>query len=209
MRIDAALALVVDSSGSMFSCVNDVTGGVKQFIEDQKKESGSAVLTAVKFDHTYTVIHDFTPINEVDQEKFAREYQPCGSTALLDAIGRTTIEMSQKLDAMSIEDRPKRVVIAVITDGEENASKEFTIEKIRDMIKTKEAEGWEYLFLGASLDAIDVARNMGFSADKSASYATSNTKYCFQNFSQKCTRARTDQEVKFTDEERAKFVQTA
>jgi Mg-chelatase subunit ChlD len=208
MRIDAALALVVDSSGSMFSCVNDVTGGVKQFIGDQKKESGNAVLTAVKFDHTYTVIHDFTPINDVDEDKFAREYTPRGSTALLDAIGRTTIDMSQKLEALSAEDRPKRVVVAVITDGYENASKEFTIEKIRELIKTKEAEGWEYLFLGASLDAIDVAKNMGFSADKSASYDTSNTKYCFQNFSQKCTQARADQEVKFTDEERAQFVQS-
>jgi Mg-chelatase subunit ChlD len=208
MALDAALALVVDRSGSMYSIANDVRGSVKQFIGDQKKMEGKASLKVAQFDHTYQVIYDVNDINEVDEETFAKAYSPRGSTALLDAIGRTVFEMKEKLDKMAIEERPKRVVIAVITDGEENASREYQLDQIKKMIQENEALGWDFLFLGASLNAISVAQSMGFSGDKSSVYETGNISTCMGNLSAKFSQARKDEDIKFTQEERDAFVNT-
>ncbi len=203
----AALALIVDRSGSMHSIASDVRGSVKQFIGDQQKHNGRASLTVAQFDHQYEVVYDFKDIKDVDAEKFANAYSPRGSTALLDAIGRTTIALQKKLDGMPLADRPKRVVVAIITDGYENASTEFKLEQIKEMIKKNEALGWDFMFMGASLDTIEIAKNMGFSADKSAAYNTSNAGSCFDFLSQKATQARQGQKVDITPEERTNLMQ--
>lgn len=201
-----ALALVVDRSGSMYNIADDVRGSVKQFIGEQKKINGKATLTVAQFDHSYEVIHDFKDIKEVDEEKFANEYDPRGATALLDAIGRTTLALTQRLDSMPEADKPKRVVVAVITDGEENASTQFTIEQIREMIKGKEASGWDFMFLGATLDTIQVAKNMGFTESKAAVYATSKMDQCMEMLSAQMTKARLGKEVDIKQEERKTLV---
>lgn len=207
MRLDAAVALVVDRSGSMQPITSDVVGSVKQFIGDQKKIGGSASMSVIQFDDKYDIIHDFTKIEDVDENKFASEYCPRGSTALLDAIGRTTIEMTRRLDSMPQEERPQRVVVAIITDGLENASKEYNIEQIKELIKKKEAEKWDFIFLGATLDAIDVAKGMGFSDTKAARYSTSNMEECMKLFSDQVTQARRNKEIAISEEERKKLMQ--
>lgn len=198
-----AMALVVDRSGSMHSMAADVKGSVKQFIGDQKKNEGKATLTVSQFDHSYEVIHNHKNIQEVDEDQFNKAYTPRGSTALLDAIGRATLDMQQEIDKMTVEDRPQRVIVAVITDGYENASSEFNIDQIKDMIKSKEAQGWDFMFMGASLDTIDIAKSMGFSASKSAFYDATNIKGCMGSINEQVTKARLNKEVNITEEERA------
>ena len=198
-----ALGLIVDRSGSMESMAQEVKGSVKQFILEQKKDTGrKATLTTTQFDDHYEVIHDFQDIQAIDEEKFVREYSPRGLTALLDAIGRTTLAMKQKIDSMAEADKPKRVVVAVITDGLENASKEFTISQIKEMIKEQESAGWDFLFMGATLDTIKVAENIGFSKDKSAIYNTGNFKTCMSSINEQVTKARLNKKVKITEEDR-------
>lgn len=204
-----AMALVVDRSGSMHSMAADVKGSVKQLIGDQKKNEGKATLTVSQFDHTYEVIHNHKNIQEVDEDQFNKAYTPRGSTALLDAIGRATLDMQQEIDKMAVEDRPQRVIVAVITDGYENASTEFNIDQIKEMIKSKEAQGWDFMFMGASLDTIDIAKSMGFSANKSAFYDATNIKGCMGAINEKVTQARLNKEVNITEEERANMAAAA
>lgn len=206
--MDAALALVVDRSGSMYSIAEDVRGSVKQFISDQKKMEGKASLRVAQFDHTYEVIHDVQDINEVDENAFAKAYTPRGMTALLDAIGRTVVDMKEKIAAAPAEEQPKRVVIAIITDGFENSSKEYKLDQIKKMVKENEALGWDFLFMGASFDAINIGETMGFAKEKSSAYDTSNVSCCMNSLSAKFSQARQNEEVKFTQEERDAFVQT-
>lgn len=198
----AALALVVDRSGSMGPIATDVRGSVKQFISDQKAKEGDARLTVVQFDHAYEVVHNFTNVKEVNEQKFADEYSPRGSTALLDAIGRTTIELSQRLDGMAEADRPKRVVVAIITDGLENASKEFNLAQVKEMIQSKEAAGWDFMFLGATLDAVQVAKTMGFCEQKAAAYDPSNIKDSFDVINRNCALAREGKAVVIDEAQR-------
>lgn len=205
MCIDyTALALVVDRSGSMHSIANDVVGSVKQFIGDQKKNPAKASLTVVQFDHTYEVIHDFEDIQSVDDDKFTKNYSPRGTTALLDAIGRTVFDMKKKIESQACP--TKNVVIAIITDGLENASTEYTLEKIKGLIKEHEALGWNFMFLGATLDAINVAQSMGFSSSKSAVYEVGNVKQSFQVIGAKMTDARNGTAININDKERDQLV---
>jgi len=197
----AALALLVDRSGSMHGIANDVVGSVKQFIDDQKK-TGKASLTVAQFDHQYEVIYDFKDINEVDADKFAKAYSPRGSTALLDAIGRTALEMQKKLDSMAEADRPKRVIVAVITDGLENASTEFNISQIKDLIQKKEAAGWDFMFMGATLNTIKIAEGFGFSSNKTAVYSTKTFDTCMKTVGEQINLARLGKEMQFTQTQR-------
>lgn len=201
-------ALVVDRSGSMWNIADDVRGSVEQFINDQKKQDGSKVrMTVAQFDHTYEIINDLEDIESIDAANFAKNYSPRGSTALLDAIGRATIDMQKKIETMS--EKPNRVVVAIITDGEENSSTEFNLEKIKGIIQEKTAAGWDFIFLGASLDAIKVAANMGISGNQASSYDTSNFKSCMEALNTKFYNARADKDVSFTDAERDEMAKTA
>ena len=204
-----AMALIVDRSGSMHSIASDVKGSVKQLIGDQKKNDGKASVTVSQFDDRYEVVYDFKDIKEIDEAKFAQQYSPRGSTALLDAIGRSTLALSQKLESIPAAERPNRVVVAVITDGQENASSEYQLDQIKKMIKDKTALGWDFIFMGATLDTIEVAKNMGFSVDKSACYATSKFSSCMQSVSEQITKARLNKEVKISEEERTHLTSSA
>lgn len=206
---NSALALVIDRSGSMQCIANDVVGSVKQFIGNQKQNPGKASLTVVQFDHCYEVIHDFEDLQTIDGDKFTKGYNPRGSTALLDAIGRTTLAMKQKLDSMPPADQPKRVVIAVITDGLENASREFSLEKVKELIKQHEALGWSFMFLGATLDAVQVAESMGFSNSKSAVYDVQNFNKSMQAIGEQMTLARKGASIEFSKEQRDSLVVSA
>lgn len=171
MRVDhAAVALVIDRSGSMASIADDTRGGIKTFLDSQKAQEGEATMTVAQFDDQYEVIYD-GDVKKIDADRVAQQFQPRGWTALLDAIGRTVIELGNKIEAMPEAERPQRKVVAILTDGQENSSKEFTIDKVRALIEAKQKEGWDFLFLGASLDTIQVAQDYGFAVDKTLVYA--------------------------------------
>ena len=117
-----AIALVVDRSGSMESIKGDTVGSIKQFIGDQKKLDGKATLRIVQFDDKYETVYKDVDIKKIDEKEFAEKYCPRGCTALLDAIGRIITELGQTIKEMKEKERPSKVVVAIITDGYENAT---------------------------------------------------------------------------------------
>lgn len=169
MRNDLTdITVVLDRSGSMASVADDTRGGFDTFVADQKKAPGEAVLTLVQFDGTYEFVHSAKPIREVPK----LDFQPRGSTALLDAIGRAINETGERLSKMRESDLPGKVVFVILTDGQENASHEFTRNKINEMITRQRNDyKWEFVFLGANQDAIQEARAIGISTLNAMNYA--------------------------------------
>jgi len=149
----------------MRGIANDTIGGFNSFLAEQKKANvDEARLTLVQFDHEYNVIHNAKPLAEVP-DLTAETYVPRGNTALLDAMGRTIVTTGEALTAMPEHERPEQVVILVITDGEENASTEYTKDKIAEMVKVQtDHYKWQFVFLGANLDAIRAGGSVGVNA---------------------------------------------
>lgn len=159
------IACVVDRSGSMYGIATDAIGGFNSFLESQKAEPGDAKLTLVLFDHEYQVTHDGVDIQSVPPLD-DRTYEPSGTTALLDAIGRTINDVGNRLAATPEPERPHKVIVAILTDGLENASRNYSHAKVTEMIEhQKTVYGWEFVFLAANQDAISVARSMSIDAD--------------------------------------------
>jgi len=156
-----AILIIMDRSGSMQPLADDTVGGFNNFIEQQKAEPGDAVVTLALFNHKYDIAFSARQLGHV--EPLTRKvYSPHGGTALLDAIGRGIHELGRQLVAMEEKDRPGKVIVAVLTDGEENASFEYSREQIRKLIKERtEKDGWSFLFLGANIDAFAEARSLG------------------------------------------------
>jgi uncharacterized protein YegL len=156
------ICCITDRSGSMSNLVGDVIGGFNQFLEDQKKESGTATMTYVQFNHEYELVHSMKPLDQI--EPLTREtFRPRGSTALLDAIGRTVVTAGEQLAKMEEKDRPAKVICVIITDGAENDSSEYRLEQVREMIKHQtEKYNWAFLYLGADANAFNDASEMGF-----------------------------------------------
>lgn len=164
------LVFILDRSGSMSGLERDTIGGFNSMLEKQKKEEGEAVITTVLFDNKYELLHDRINIRGIspitDKEYFVR-----GTTALLDAIGKTIrkIENAQK---HTLEDeRASKVLFVITTDGMENSSTIYSYEKIKRMIEDKKKEfGWEFIFLGANIDAAAAAESIGISRDRATNY---------------------------------------
>jgi hypothetical protein len=158
------IAVILDRTGSMESIRDDTIGGFNAFLSEQKQQPGKATLTLVQFDSQdpYEVIHQVKTIKEVSE--LTREtYVPRASTPLLDAIGRGINDLEKSVADMKEDDRPSKVVLVVITDGQENASREFRRDQILKMINEKEKlHGWQFVFLSADLDAINDALAQGF-----------------------------------------------
>ena len=167
------MVFVLDRSGSMISLTADTIGGFNELIEKQKKIEGDAYVTTVLFDHEYELLHDHVALGEVapltDREYFAR-----GSTALLDAVGRTINAVGARLAATPEEERPKHVVFVITTDGMENASCEYTAKQVREMVEHQQQKySWQFVFLGANMDAVSEAGKLGISAKHAANFAPS------------------------------------
>lgn len=164
------MVFVLDRSGSMSGLAADTIGGFNELIEKQKKIEGDAYVTTVLFDHEYEVLHDHVALGEVapltDKEYFAR-----GSTALLDAVGRTIDSVGARLAAAPEEERPEHVVFVITTDGRENSSREYTAKQVREMVEHQQQKySWQFVFLGANMDAVSEARNLGISAQYAADF---------------------------------------
>jgi hypothetical protein len=181
------ITVVLDRSGSMASCQADAQGGLNTFIKLQQEQPGDALFTLVQFDHEYEFVHNGVPIKDVP----AYTLEPRGSTALLDAVGRAINEVGARLTALPEDDRPGLVVMAILTDGGENASKEFSREQVRAMIEKQTKEfNWQFTFLGANQDAFASAASIGISAASALNYTTANSKATFDNLSSNTARMR-------------------
>jgi len=165
------LAMVLDRSGSMESTADDAIGGFNRLLEDQRKLPGELLVTVIGFDDQYEIWRERTPVAEVPP--LTREtFVPRGSTALLDAIGRTIDTLGKRLEATAEAERPEQVIVVVITDGYENASRQYTVQDVFDRIRRQEqVYGWQFTFIGANQDAIATAARLGVDPRAAMAYA--------------------------------------
>ena len=164
------LVFILDRSGSMSGLEKDTIGGFNAMIEKQKREAGEALVSTVLFDNESVVIHDRLPLCSVPRMT-EEEYFTRGCTALLDAVGGAIHHIGQVHRYAREEDRPEHTLIVITTDGMENASRRYTAEQVREMIGRQKARfGWEFLFLGANIDAIGTAGCFGISEDRAVNY---------------------------------------
>jgi hypothetical protein len=172
---------VVDKSGSMQSIKKDTIGGFNEFIDSQKKVEGEAKITLVLFDTEYNVVYESIPVQNAAPLNEST-YRPDGGTALYDAMGLAIKMTKKRIESLPEEERPEKVIFAVLTDGEENASKilnkegqrKYTKEKIFEKVsKLQEEDGWAFLFLGANQDAYQVGSGLGFYANNTVTYKAS------------------------------------
>lgn len=164
------LVFILDRSGSMSGLEKDTIGGFNSMIEKQKKEAGEALVSTVLFDNDCTVIHDRLPLDKVPRMT-EKEYFTRGCTALLDAVGGAIHHIGSIHKYARREDVPEKTMFIITTDGYENASRRYDYDMVRKMIaRQKEKYGWEFLFLGANIDAAAEARRFGISADRAVNY---------------------------------------
>jgi len=155
------IAVVLDRSGSMEQTKADAEGGFNQFIADQRKEQGRCNVSLMQFDTVFETVYQGKPIAEVPK----LDLRPRGSTALLDAIGKTINTLGTCLAKTAERDRPGKVIVLIVTDGQENSSREFTYPKIDEMIRhQRDKYNWSFIFIGANQDAIATAVRMGIDA---------------------------------------------
>lgn len=165
---DVELVFILDRSGSMGGLESDTIGGYNSMLSKQKKEkTGKVSVTTVLFDDQYELLYNQVPIEKVSPMT-EEEYYVRGSTALLDAIGKTVMQVKANQDKKEIKDK---VLFVIITDGMENASREYRVEQIKKLIEErKEKDNWEFLFLGANIDAIGAAKDLGIDSSRAVRF---------------------------------------
>ena len=164
------LVFILDRSGSMAGLEKDTIGGFNAMLEKQRKEPGDAVVSTVLFDNQAEVIHDRVALADVP-DLTDREYYVRGCTALLDAVGGAIHHIGNVHKYARREDVPEKTLLIITTDGMENASRRYTYDKVRRMIEhEKEKYGWEFLFLGANIDAAAEAKRFGIDESMAANY---------------------------------------
>ena len=164
------LVFILDRSGSMGGLEPDTIGGFNAMLTRQKEQEGEANVTTILFDHEVQLLHDRFPLKAV-APLTEKDYYVRGCTALLDAIGYGMEKMVNIQRHLPEDERAEKVIFVITTDGLENASKRFSYEKIRRMIeREKEQYGWEFLFFGANIDAVETARHFGIGADRAVNY---------------------------------------
>lgn len=164
------IVFILDRSGSMRGLEADTIGGFNAMIEKQKRERGEALVSTVLFDTESEVVHDRTPIRHI-RPMTGRDYAVRGCTALLDAIGDAIHHIGNIHKYARSEDVPEHTLLIITTDGMENASRRYDGETVRRMIERQKAKyGWEFLFLGANIDAIETAERFGIDADRAVNY---------------------------------------
>ena len=164
------LVFILDRSGSMSGMEQDTIGGFNSMIRKQKQQEGAVLVSTVLFNNHCQVLHDRVPLEQV-QPMTEAEYCACGTTALLDAVGGAIKHIGMVHKYARPEDRPEKTLFVITTDGLENASRKYTYDRVRKMIEHEKTEyGWEFLFLGANIDAAREAERFGIEADRTADY---------------------------------------
>lgn len=197
-----SISVVLDRSASMSSCIEATIKGFNEFVavQNDKNIEGECVVSLHQFDDRYQTDYLCVPVEDCP-ELNTNNYIPRGSTALRDAIGKTINELGQKLSDMPEDERPDTVIVAILTDGEENCSREFNMNQINDMISRQTTEyKWEFVFLAANQDAIATASSYGIGAGNSMSYASTNhgTKMAFASAAQGMLRKRACKATAYT-----------
>ena len=163
------LVFILDRSGSMAGLESDTIGGFNAMIEKQKKEKGEAIVSTVLFDNLSEVLHDRVPLEKIEPMT-ERQYWVRGCTALIDAIGGAIHHISRVHKYIREEDVPEHTIFIITTDGMENASREFSSKEVKRMIEDKKELGWEFLFLGANIDAVETAKHFGIDESRAVTY---------------------------------------
>ena len=164
------LVFLLDRSGSMSGLETDTIGGFNAMLEKQKKQAGGCLVSTVLFDNDSTVLYDRLSPEEVPPMT-ERDYQVGGCTALIDAIGDAIHHIATIHKYARREDVPAHTLFVIMTDGMENASRRYSSDEVKRMIeRQKEKHGWEFLFIGANIDAVETAKHFGIGADRSANY---------------------------------------
>ncbi len=190
------LVFILDRSGSMHGLEKDTIGGFNSMIDKQKQEQGDALVTTILFDHEMQTLHDRISIKEI-QPLTNKDYIVRGNTALLDAVGNTIAHITQIHKYIRKEDVPDNTMFVIITDGLENASRRYTHEKIKSMIEEKKAQGWEFIFIGANMDAVTEGAKMGIPAERSVNYLADEqgTDMLYQSVSASVSEMRRSQKL--------------
>ena len=164
------MVFILDKSGSMAGLEADTIGGFNSMIERQKKAEGEAIVSTVLFSNSSTVIHDRVDVRKVEPMT-DRQYFVGGGTALIDAIGGAIHHIASVHKYAREEDRPEHTVFVITTDGMENASHRYSSDEVKAMVrKEKEQYGWEFLFLGANIDAVETAARFGIGRDRAVNF---------------------------------------
>lgn len=166
------LVFILDRSGSMQGLEKDTIGGFNSMIEKQKREEGQALVSTVLFDSECTVLHDRVPLGQV-LPMTENDYTVRGCTALLDAVGGAIHHIGNVHNYARKEDVPAHTLFIITTDGMENASHRYSGDKVREMIRRQQEKyGWEFIFLGANIDAVQAAGSIGISSDRAVRYCS-------------------------------------
>ena len=163
------LVFILDRSGSMAGLETDTIGGFNATLQKHRATEGDAVVSTVLFDNFTEVLHDRVAIADV-KDITSREYWVRGCTALLDAVGGSIKHIGRFHSYLPDEYRPEKTIFVIITDGYENASREYSVSQVKRMIEQKKGAGWEFLYLGANIDAVEEAAKIGIGADRSVTY---------------------------------------
>ena len=164
------LVFILDRSGSMGGLESDTIGGFNSMLSKQQAEPGGCRITTVLFDDQYEVLHDRIDIKAVSAIN-ERDYFVRGQTALLDAVGKTINKIGSVQKNTAESHRAEKVLFVITTDGLENASREFSHDKIKSMIKRQQSKfGWEFIFLGANIDAVEVANRIGITRNRAQTF---------------------------------------
>lgn len=193
------IGILVDRSGSMQSCRTDMEGGIRSLLAEQAKADNPIEVTLAQFDTTYDIVYPPTPI------KVAPTYvlQPRGGTALLDGMGRFITETGEALAKKKDKNRPGKVLIVIVTDGEENSSNEWTRKAVKDLITQQRGiYNWEFVFLGANMDAVAEADSFGIARGSAMSFRTANSGVTMDSLSSYVSTYNTVGAAAFTAEDR-------
>ena len=186
------IVCILDRSGSMGMIMDDAIGGVNTFLEDQKEQDGDANITMVLFDNQVETVHNNVSVNDVP-EVTKSLYYPRNTTALNDAIGMTVTSVGERLAKTDESERPEKVIVAVLTDGMENASREYSNAQIQEMISHQEDKyNWQFIYLAANQDAFAVGQTYGFDQHNTVTFNSTSkgAKTAFANVSAYSTNVR-------------------
>lgn len=167
------IIFLLDRSGSMAGLESDTVGGFNSFVKKQSELEGETILTTVLFDDEYEVLWNGIDAREVKLTE--NEYFVRGTTALLDAVGKSILDVGYRLSNTNEDNRPGKIIFVITTDGMENASREFTYEKVKELIKQQQEKyNWEFIFMGANIDAAKEADSLGINVENSYNFEASH-----------------------------------
>ena len=203
------LVFILDRSGSMSGLEADTIGGFNAMIEKQRKEEGECYVSTVLFDNYSEVLHDRVKLSEI-QPMTDKEYTVRGCTALIDALGGAIHHIGNVHKYARPKDLPAHTMFIITTDGMENASRKYTADRVKQMIeRQKERFGWEFLFIGANIDAVETAARYGIDSDRAVNYNADGqgTRIVYESVSKAVCRVRKSEDVgeKWRDEINADY----